>query len=80
MNERDISSSNALVYHIKNLANDWLFTNPYFNALRALLLQNENINFQELRVQQEYHFIAKMQVFIDEIHFMFIIGNIFPTY
>lgn len=61
----ELSSSHVLLYHIKFLARDWSFTNPYFQSLRALFFNSEQIHLTNLRTQQLFHFLAK--IIVDEI-------------
>lgn len=67
MDESKIQSINPIVYHISALAQEWDLTNPYFIALRSLLIE-ETINVKKLNIRfsQDYHFASK--IIIDEIN------------
>jgi hypothetical protein len=57
----NLSSVHSLVYHISNISEEWKLSNPYFIMLRSLLLDKSvTIDLNKLRLNQEYHFIAKM--------------------
>lgn len=64
MKKEEISSVNAIVYHIVNISKSWQLNNPYFVALRNILLEKFDTP-KDIRSQQEFHFIAK--VIADEL-------------
>ena len=64
MNKEEISNNSALVYYISNNSKTWTLQNPYFIALRSLLTGKIE-DQRNLRIQQEFHFIAK--VIYDEL-------------
>lgn len=66
MAKDELMSENALVFHISKISKSWNLINPYFISLRDLLLEDSGTKLNNLRKQQEYHFIAK--IINDEIN------------
>lgn len=55
------SNKNGFVFHISKVSNEWSLTSPYVTSLRDLL--NETVpkkSLENIRANQEYHFIAKI--------------------
>lgn len=63
----DISNPDSLVYFLKQSSPTWAIQNPFFRALRCLLIDSKpDYSIKDLRIAQDYHFLAK--IILDELN------------
>lgn len=60
MKYESVTATNDVVYYISKISSSWELSNPYFLALRALLLCDDAFDLGDLRGQQHYLFIANI--------------------